>query len=63
MSETREVYSVDNNLLQTLCNPATMELEQPGAPLDLLMMERMLLPLLNQVRRAQGKKPVIVPKG
>jgi hypothetical protein len=59
MSETPVQYKV----LQTSCNPDTMEHEQPSAPLDLLQIERMLLPLLNYVRKAQGKKPVIVPKG
>lgn len=63
MSGTRVTYQVkQSDLLQTPCNPATIEQERTEAPLDLFQIERMLLPLINQVRKAQGKKPVIVPR-
>lgn len=61
--ETKAAYQVvEPNLLQSRDKPCTMEAGQAIALLDLVQMERMLIPLLNQVRRAQGKKPVIVPK-
>lgn len=58
MSETPVRY-----LLKPDSNSGTMEQEQTCAPLDLAQMERMLIPLINSVRKAQGKKPIIVPKG
>lgn len=62
--EARVAYQTDStNLLQTCDKPCTMEAGQAVALLDLVQMERMLIPLLNQVRKAQGKRPVIVPKG
>lgn len=33
------------------------------AQLDLAKLERMLIPLLNQVRAMQGKEPMYPPKG
>lgn len=61
MSEQRAVYQVPSNLLQSSQNSATLEPEQES--IDLQNFERMLIPVLNWVRKAQGKKPVIVPKG
>lgn len=41
----------------------TLDAEQlPAAPLDLAHLERQLIPLLNWVRKLQGKKPIIVPR-
>lgn len=59
--EKRVLYSATHTLLQPATNNATLEQEQ--APLDLAHIERQLIPLLNWVRKMQGKKPVIVPKG
>lgn len=51
-------------LLKPYAKHDTLEPEQQRAVLiDLVQLERMLLPVLNQVRKAQGKRPVIVPKG
>lgn len=51
------------NCRQTLCNHDTISAEQVFVNLpDLAQTERVLIPLLNQVRKLQGKKPVIVPK-
>jgi hypothetical protein len=63
MSEERAPYRVDANLLQSRDNSCTMDTEQPAILLDPLQLERMLLPLLNYARKAQGKRPVIVPRG
>jgi hypothetical protein len=65
MSERRETYrTAIDTLLQRPDNNDMIDARQPcaGVP-DLQEAERMLIPLLNWVRRAQGKKPVIVPKG
>jgi len=62
--ESKTPYEViEANLLQTSRNSCTIEQDQLCAPLDLFQIERMLIPFLNQIRKAQGKKPVIVPKG
>ena len=59
MSETSVQY-----LLKDYANSDTLDTEQlPVAPLDLAHLERQLIPLLNWVRKLQGKKPVIVPRG
>jgi hypothetical protein len=68
LSEVREIYSVDNNLLQSRGNPATMTPEQPivDGEVDWAHVERILsylVPVLNLARKEQGKRPVIVPKG
>lgn len=65
MSETREIYSVDNNLLQLGDNHATIEQEPLiiNARVDWAHFERILIPLLNLARKEQGKRPVILPKG
>jgi hypothetical protein len=42
---------------QACCNPGTTLL------IDLVTFERLLIPMLNEVRKAQGKRPVIIPKG
>lgn len=62
MSETREMYQVQTPLNPD-ANHVTLEQAQPDASLDLFQIERMLLPLLNEVRKQQGKKPVVVPRG
>jgi hypothetical protein len=62
MSEERVSY-IATNLLQSRDNGCTIEQGQTSAPVDWLHLERMLLPLLNTARKAQGKRPVIVPKG
>lgn len=61
MSDTRAAQS----LLKPDANHATMD-ARVTVELDLstlTQLERMLTPFLNEVRRAQGKRPVIVPKG
>lgn len=64
MSEAREVYSVDNNLLQRGDNRDRIEQEPliMNARVDWAHFERILIPLLNLARKEQGKRPVIVPK-
>lgn len=63
MSEDRIVYlTAMGSLLQTVDNTCIVEQERPSASIDLDKMERMLIPLLNEVRKAQGKKPIILPK-
>jgi calcineurin-like phosphoesterase family protein len=65
VSEAREIYSVDNNLLHAGHNHATLEQEPLiiNASVDWAHFERILIPLLNLARKEQGKRPVIVPKG
>lgn len=63
MSEQAVAYEVHSaNLLQSRDNPATIEQEQPSASFDLSKLERMLIPIINEVRKQQGKKPIFVPK-
>lgn len=64
MTEQRVPY-----LLQTVDKNATMEQEPIMEPIGIgsqniewLEIERMLIPLLNRVRKAQGKKPIILPR-
>jgi hypothetical protein len=63
--EERVSYQTSNDtLLHPEVNRATIEPGQaPGAPFDPAYLERILVPLLNWARQAQGKKPVILPKG
>ena len=50
-------------LLNNYADRDTLEAEHVPATLpDLVVLERQLIPLLNWVRKVQGKKPVIVPK-
>lgn len=64
MSEQRASYRTPSDtLLQPDINSANMEPTQMPAPPDPAHLERMLIPLLNWARRAQGKKPVVLPKG
>jgi hypothetical protein len=42
---------------------ATLDIEQLPIPVDPAHLERILIPLLNWARQAQGKRPVILPKG
>lgn len=59
MSETGVNY-----LVQSEQKHDTMESVAPHVSVrDLAQLERMLTPLLNQLRKMQGKPPVIVPKG
>lgn len=68
MSETRAVYEV----LQTPRKPDTLQPEQRRRLLarsldeleaEAILLERTLIQMLNEVRRLQGKRSVIVPKG
>lgn len=60
MSEIPVAY-----LLKSEQERATLEPDQSPAelPSDWAQFERMLIPMLNYVRKVQGKKPVYVPKG
>lgn len=61
MSETPVHY-----LLNPDTNHAIMDADKVVATQDSsdwAQMERMLIPLVNYVRKKQGKKPVVVPKG
>lgn len=66
MSEERTSY----NLLQSSCEPATIEQERRTLSTrnlqeldrELAEIERKLLPLLNTIRAMRGEKPVFVPK-
>jgi hypothetical protein len=51
-----------NTLLMDRHKCSVMAQEQAFA-IDLVTFERMLIPMLNEVRKAQGKRPVIIPKG
>lgn len=66
MSESREPYRVPQpNLLQTLDKGDIMD-GQPCADVELIdwaHLERILVPVINAVRKAQGKRAVILPKG
>jgi hypothetical protein len=61
VSEEQVTYQVQS-LLKPDTKHVTLGHEQMPAPVDWASFERQLIPLLNWVRRAQGKKPVIVPK-
>lgn len=64
MSEERVQYG-STNLLQTLGKPDIMDV-QPCADaeqIDWAHLERILVPVINYVRKAQGKRAVILPKG
>lgn len=50
-------------LLKPAPNCDNVEMQEQQSNIDWAEVERALIPLLNKVRRAQGKKPVIVPKG
>lgn len=65
MTEQAAQYCT-HNPLQSRDNPATMDTGLDTVQVsvtELVTLERMLTPLLNQVRTLQGKRPVIVPKG
>lgn len=63
MSEQATPYEIDHNPLTNRQICPTMEANQASMTVDLVQLERMLIPLLNWARKAQGKKPIIVPKG
>jgi hypothetical protein len=61
MSEECTGYCT-NTLLIDKHNCSVMKQEQTCV-IDLVTFERLLIPMLNEVRKAQGKRPVIIPKG
>lgn len=62
MSEVKAEYRTQS-LLNVDINHATLDDKPLESDSDWAQMERMLIPLLNYIRKAQGKRPVIVPKG
>lgn len=63
MTEEREPYDAQVLLKSDIIH-VTLEPQQDCQErADWAQMERMLIPLLNHVRKVQGKKPIIVPRG
>jgi len=64
--EERVAY-LEQRLLKPDANHVTLEECQESsdglrATNDWAQLERMLIPLLNHVRKVQGKKPIVVPR-
>lgn len=63
LSEERAVYRVvQPDLLQTCDKPAMIDAELDTVRVELVELERRLIPLLVAIQRALGKEPMVVTR-